>query len=386
MGARLSILPGLALSACLGAQVVPAGAAIIRVPDDLSTVQGAIDAANHGDRVEVAAGTYEERIDFLGKEIQVVGAGPDRSILDASTWPSIDRGGVVRFVNGEGPASELRGFLIRGGNADHGGGIAFYDSSPSVIECMIRDNSVSGGPFDGRGGGLSCEEYSNPALTRCKVMGNWAQVQGGGMNCSSSAPTLRNCMIISNSADGTGGGLCCEASSPTLTNCLITKNRSGISIFDDGGGIYCWYSSPILTNCTITKNVTTGLFGGGLYVGWGSSPELTNCILWGDSPDELYVDPWSDSSHPKLQYCNVEHGWSDDGEGVIDSDPNFRWFRGLRYVLGSESPSIDSGTGDDDSIPWSEIDEAYGIVNSPAPDMGIYGGPGAEGWVPDDFE
>jgi len=68
--------------------------------------------------VLVAPGTYRERIDFLGKAIEVIGTeGPTRTILRAP--PS---SAVVLFWNGEGPDSRLMGFTITGGFGSEGGG------------------------------------------------------------------------------------------------------------------------------------------------------------------------------------------------------------------------------------------------------------------------
>ena len=59
------------------------------MPGDSATIQGAIDGASNGDTVQVAAGTYTENINFNGKNISVIGAGQDLSIIDGGGSGSV---------------------------------------------------------------------------------------------------------------------------------------------------------------------------------------------------------------------------------------------------------------------------------------------------------
>ena len=55
----------------------------INVPADHATIQQAIAAANNGDEILVAAGTYSEHINFLGKTIELKSIdGPEATIID----------------------------------------------------------------------------------------------------------------------------------------------------------------------------------------------------------------------------------------------------------------------------------------------------------------
>ena len=71
----------LALLALL-APVAPA--ADILVPGDASTIQAGIVLAGPGDRVVVAPGVYAGPLVFSGIGVEVVGAGPDLTVIDGS--------------------------------------------------------------------------------------------------------------------------------------------------------------------------------------------------------------------------------------------------------------------------------------------------------------
>ena len=91
-----------------------ASAAIINVPGDFPTIQGAINAAAvSGDEIIVAPGTYPEAINFLGKAINLHSASgdPSNTIIDGTG----KNNSVVLCISGEGPGTILEGFTITGG-------------------------------------------------------------------------------------------------------------------------------------------------------------------------------------------------------------------------------------------------------------------------------
>jgi hypothetical protein len=85
-------------------------ASTINVPKDQPTIQAGINAANNGDTVLVAPGTYAENIDFLGKAITVGSSQGPRV-----TTITINAGCGVTFDHGEGLNSVLKGFSLKGG-------------------------------------------------------------------------------------------------------------------------------------------------------------------------------------------------------------------------------------------------------------------------------
>ena len=294
------------------------GGRTIRVPSDYSTIQAAIDVALDGDTVLVADGIYtgpgNKNLDFLGKAITVKSEnGPEHCIIDCE-----GSGRGFYFREGEGNDSLLQGFTIRNGYFGEewdrddamGAGIFCNGSSPTISNCVIKDNRTY---WDG--GGIGCY-YASPAIIKCTIDGNeasvgqdpweWLGSLGGGiylenssahiMECTisnnsvnigagggiagnySSNAIINNCIIKENYCDWIGGGIYLGYSDSTIINCAIYKNTTGPEQ-GCGGGIYVGVSSPTITNCTIYGN--TSLTGGGLYL-WGLYPTITNCTIYGN--------------------------------------------------------------------------------------------------------
>ena len=194
----------------------PALAATILVPSDLPTIQAGINAADPGDLVLVAPGTYVENIDFLGKVITLQSeAGAKMTVIDGN-----QAGSVVTFVNTEPEQAVLDGFTIRNGLYGYGkgGGVHCSNSSPTITNCMITENSVYND-----GGGIYFSN-SSATIVNCMITENSAEI-GGGVYCNNSSLTILFCTIAGNSADN-GGGIFCGSSSPTITNCIFWKNEA----------------------------------------------------------------------------------------------------------------------------------------------------------------
>ncbi|MCH2149747.1 MAG: right-handed parallel beta-helix repeat-containing protein, partial [Phycisphaerales bacterium] len=254
----------------------------INVPGDHPTIQEAVDASNNGDEIIVAPGRYTSIqdghvVDMMGKAITLRSSdGPEVTIIDGENA----RRGIACF-SGETESTLIEGFTITNGNStwydydnngkasdwwenDGGGIICYNNSSPSILNCLIR-NSTS----NDDGGGLACHLNSNPLVSNCVITGNTAasyDSTGGGIACNSSRPTLTHCLISENTALRNGGGASfvgALGSDAIITHCTISGNYALGDTFG-GGGIYCYKSSPTITDCDITEN-TASLNGGGFF-------------------------------------------------------------------------------------------------------------------------
>jgi parallel beta-helix repeat protein/predicted outer membrane repeat protein len=324
---------------------VPCAAEIIIVDDggygDFDNIQAAIDDSNDGDIIYVLPGTYtgtgNRDIDYGGRAVTVTGVEPQDPYFVAATvidCQSAGRG--FYFHTGEGPNSVLTGLTITNGYADYGGGIHCYDSSPTIADCIIRDNSAlyrGGGIYcyysnliivdceirdnitttgntSGAygGGGIYCYRES-PRIAACTITGNSSNTDGGGVYCGyMSVPSISNCEFIENTAARWGGGICTAGTNPQATACVFNGNTaqygggiysgsgdpdlrsctlSGNTASTSGGGLYRAGGWPILTNCTFSGNVAQAGSGGGIC---GGSSLLTNCALWANSDSGTSVE------------------------------------------------------------------------------------------------
>ncbi len=300
------------------------GADTINVPGDYPTIQAGIDAAQPGDTVLVADGVYagggNKNLDFYGKAITVRSAnGPESCIIDCE-----GQGRAFYFHSGESHMSVVDGFTITNGSMDNGGGIACADhSDPAITRCVLIGNAAAG-----KGGGVYCE-HSDPTITFCDIEANVA-FDGGGVYCEISDPHVVSCTLSGNMATNNGGAIYCDPSDPTIMNCLLVQNMA-----ERGAGIYCEVADPPITNCTFAHNVATS--SGGAALTEMSDPHLVNCVLWGNVPEEIFVS----GGTPLVVYSVVQGGWM--GVGNVDMDPLFVDPGNGDYRLSEGSPAIDAG-------------------------------------------
>jgi hypothetical protein len=322
-------------------------ATIINIPADYPTIQHGIDASYNGDTVLVHPGTYVENINFNGHNILLgslfLTTGDtiyiSNTIIDGNSLYS-----VVKFDHGETDQASLIGFTIQNGEAAKGGGIACYESSPTISYNIIANNTAYGSiPSAGYGGGIYIENSdaiisSNIIINNASInVNDWGSGRGGGIYCTGSSPVINSNIIMENICTYTGdysagGGIYGIDSDLLVSGNLIFANYSHY-----GPGIFCDNSVLEITRSTVAFNIGSGIAGHN-----GSIITMLNSISWGNhgtgGGGNLYVH---DSPEPQVRYCDIGEGW--EGEGNIDENPLFLSPMNGNYNICFQSSCIDSG-------------------------------------------
>jgi parallel beta-helix repeat protein len=359
-------------------------AATIHVPADSATIQAAIERARAGDTVLVDAGTYHERLDFLGKAITVTSRlGAEQTIIDADGL-----GPVVRFHTGETRASILGGFTLQNGNAlkpttGNGGGVQISYASPTVQDSIITGNA-------GCSGNGIAAEFSSALIKNNHIVGNvggcTGDAMGGGIYIGGAGGAeISGNLIEKNRKTGEGGGIAMlGAGGPLIVRNVIRGNKShydggGISLGGDsyptvadnviygndapvGGGIGLFVggtttSGGVWLNNTVADNVSNA--GSELYAaGFASQAILTNNIFFtSNGASTVLCDRGFGAQSPVFVHNDFVNtsGAIGDGDGAcpdplasgdnLSLDPRFAKGKAEKaYRLSAGSPLIDAGT------------------------------------------
>jgi uncharacterized repeat protein (TIGR01451 family) len=259
---------------------------------DYATVQAAVDAANAGDVIKVAAGTYGgvnnygglSQVVYISKTVIIRGGyiTTNWSTFDPVANPTIlnaGRAGRVIYITGA-ISPTIEGLRITRGDAtglgggvpdwrDAGGGIYVVTATAAISGNQIYSNlasSASDSP-DGEGGGVFLF-HSDALVVNNEISDNTAGRGGGALT-----------------ADGMGGGLCAEGGVPRVLSNRIVQNTGVVGglLFasGSGGGLAFIESQPQVMANQILENTAGGDFGtgGGVYLAACSAFTLTNNVI-----------------------------------------------------------------------------------------------------------
>lgn len=254
-----------------------------------NNLQDAINTAEPGEQVWVAAGTYhpsylliDENVNsaafVLKNGVAIYGGfnGTENS-LSARNWTTNvttlsglitpttgDPYHVYHVVYGTGlmnPDTRLDGFTITGGTANldpgHLGGAGLHlDHTAMTLTNLI----ITGNHANNLGGGLNIS-YSQANIQNVTFVNNSALHGGGMYSHDNDGMTLTNVTFQGNTATADGGGINEYASTLTITTSLFVDNQAN----EGGGGIFSTDSSSRILNTTFDGNIAgaSGIVGTG---------------------------------------------------------------------------------------------------------------------------
>ena len=233
---------------------------------DHSTIQAAVDAAEEGDLIKVAAGVYTDLharpradVDNTGVVSQVVYLDKSVTIRGGYTAPG--------FADPPVPAQQQTILDAKG----QGRVLYVTGAITSTVDGLILKGGhtarIVGEPYfeDDNGGGVY---VITAALTLAngQVIENYAVESGGGIFMRSSNTRLLNAVIADNDVFDWGHGCGLAAiGNVTVEDSTIRQNCA-----DEGGGAWVDTGVHIFNRNTITRNCAR-LYGGGVYAAGAST-------------------------------------------------------------------------------------------------------------------
>lgn len=292
--------------------VLPSMGSLLRVPEDFSSIQEAIDFSENGDIIIINDGIYSsaerETLELFNKNLMIKSLnGPDACFIENSNFflKLINRNTIIDgftfidfkiYLNWASP-------IIRNckGTAEIANYYGLRGSMPLIENCSI--------------GSIDLGMGSKPTIVNTKI------TDGNPPVISIYGGSIINCEILRNTSTDTRNGVINIGidAEVNIINSKITEN-SGIR----GGAIYTnqseGHSSTVnVINCTISDNQFTQS-AGGIYSEY-STINMRNCILWNNSPNEIYN---AGSSTFNISYSDVKQSSGVyPGEGNINQDPLF---------------------------------------------------------------
>ncbi|MFC1927138.1 CFI-box-CTERM domain-containing protein [Chloroflexota bacterium] len=379
MKSIFSILFALALVLSLGlvtAAPVLADGSIIYVPDDYDTIQDAINAASHGDTIEVAAGLYKENV-VINKSLTLKGA---QAGVDART-----RSGAETIVE---PGEEEIGIsiltaadrivVIDGLTVQNGAhAIATPEFGLMAANITVKNVRVlNPGEF-----GISLTFTINATVEHCYVENAEIAINAGAVEpAPPTVATFTNNEVVNSEFGITGylgdslieGNLIRDFAnggvgiSAQFIDTEIKNNT--VSDYVDGAGLTfekSHHDRPISENVTVKGNSFTGNLHG-IYV-WHDQTELEGITVtfnniadnsWsgvrnevGETLDAVY-NWWGDASGPSSE----GPGMGDAVKGNVDFEP---W-------LGAPLVTVNTETVTDDTVDARDEADTEVAVNGTA--------------------
>lgn len=312
-----AVLGAAALS--VGGMTAPAAAAVdscVGGPGCHSSLQSAIDTAQPGATIRIAAGTYAGGV-RIAKSLRLVGAGSGRTVI---------RGGgpvvTIDTTSSTRPTVVISDLTVTGGVAHgtdgvdaFGGGILISPGASGAIgatvtlrNVVVSDNKTVPTAVSPSPSGVKCPDGDCP----------YAGSRGGGI-ASFGTLTIERSVVTRNGAvgrasDAAGGGIYAANGALTVQSSAVIDNKDapvGIGRFAEAGGIFTSATATTIQGSVVSGNsselVTSwpmrpqgelldmAAMGGGIHIADGGAATIEdtkivgNSILADDPAGEIYA-------------------------------------------------------------------------------------------------
>jgi len=323
-------------------------AATINVPGDYETIHQAVSAAQPGDVVLLAPGTYELNSGILvSKSLTIRGAGgsdetfitsslqnsllldfrflssnaSSESVVEGITFDSIPNSTYTITFEGNsewplnGKVRDCR-FLNSGGSSSSNGGSILFNGhglweAGEVSDCVFQNNTASGPPRC-----ISASEIDDLTISSCTFDSN---TDFKAVRLTKSNATVNDCVFSNNSLDDNWGAAISwtEHGNLDVSNCLFENNSA-----PKGGAIQMSHSSPlplhiVITNCEFKQNVAST--GSAIYNYYSQveSLSISNTTFCENTDPAIDGDWIDDGGNTFYDSCDDE-----DSDGIPDGKDN----------------------------------------------------------------
>jgi hypothetical protein len=235
----------------------------LHVPADYPTIQAAIDAAQPGDRVLVADGTYSGLgnvdLDLAGKSLIIQSVnGPDFCTIDGVFNPGSN---AFLLVSGEDVLTRIEGFTITNFTTSAGdeGAIRLVGSSPIIEDCRFINCSTANESGVTTPGSAIVLIDSTPQITDCTFAFN----EGSAVHTDADSVTyIIGCLFednITRPDDGRGGGAVLNEGFTLTFTSTYRRNRVEAIAGPARGGAFAHLGGSLdLTTATFEDNAVSG--------------------------------------------------------------------------------------------------------------------------------
>lgn len=329
-----------ASQAALAAAQAAAADGIIDVPSEVAGLQTALDAAQDGQVVRLAAGVFHGPFKLGAHSVRLLGAGASKTeLLGTANGPVLraDAAGQTRvgiedltirgtrsarctgLMVGSGWVEALRVNFVGHSNS---GVLVTASGKPVLVQCSFADNSS---PF--AGGGV-CSMGGQTTLVSCSFDGNTALTFGGAVYVRQGSLQAMECTFAGNAttAGAYGGAFFSDDAQLVVSKCQFDGNES----VESGGALYVRGGLAEVEECRFTGNRAES---GWAVYSQGAGVRVERSVLCGQ-PDRLLGGDLRSMGNNFDQHCfadcnqngiddarEIALGWAKDmdGNGVPDS-------------------------------------------------------------------